>query len=323
MLTLIPSIRRRVKRMGGFFRLSAYVGVIGAGFLACGVHHAHAAVAEGTLEIGRDMAPLAEYLREPTPLTMNGEHMVLATGATDKSVHEVLDHFESYCRTGPGSQDAKWGDLTALHAAAPPDVASKITGAFDLGVYRNEKAGEGAVMCFMRGESSEKTMMESLAAFEQTHDFGSLGKMRYAYVAKGATGGAMVLTAWTDDHFRFDAFDPPDNADAPGSDPAGIPRPPQSRRIFAAQIENAPFGAHIYRSSSTPEQVRGFYDDEMAKAGWLPLGWADDAIDPAKNRIYMKEGLQVALATQTDEEGTLVSVGQAGAQPDEAQGLAE
>jgi len=308
------------RHIAGVLRVSGYALVLGAGLLAFGVHRAHAGISEGALDLGRDMAPLAEYLKEPTPLTMNGEHMVLATAMTDKSVHDVLDRFETYCRTGPGSQGQAWADLGALAANAPVDVASKAGGAFDLSVYRDERAQEGSVMCFMRSETSGPTLMESLVTFQKTHDFGSIGKMRYAYVSAGPTGRSMVLTAWTDDHFRLDSFAPPDQGDAPGSDPAGLPRPVQSRRIFGAALETAPFGAHVYRSSASPDEVRDRFDDDMAKVGWLPLGWGDDAIDPGKNRIYMKDGLQVALSTQVDEEGTLVSVGEAGAQPGEEDG---
>jgi len=302
-----------LRRSLALSRVGVYLGVVGLVVGAYGARLAHAAVAEGALQFGRDMAPLAEYLHDPTPLSLNGERMVLATGWTDESVHAVLDHYESYCRTGVGNQGKEWSTLALPENAKGHLDIAKLGGSFDMGVYRLEREGDGAIMCFMRGEGSQRTIVESLTMFDATHDFGALGKMRYAYVVGDKKGKAMVITAWTDDRFRLDAFMPEDGKDAPGTDPSGLPRPPRSTRLFAAELESARFGAHIYRSAASPDEVRKYYDAEMTRAGWDAFGWGDDAIDSGKHRIYTKDGLQIALATQLDEGGTLVSVGETGA----------
>ncbi|WP_394850137.1 hypothetical protein LZC95_22100 [Pendulispora brunnea] len=301
----------------GTIRVAAYLTVLAAAAGVFCAHKAHAGISETTLQLGRDMMPLSEYIKEPTAMTLNGERMTLGTGTSKKSVHDVLDAYETYCRSSEGSLGKEWADL----AAQSPDklnVKSRLGGSFDMGVYRSEKTDEGAVLCFMRGQNSSKTMMESLQMFEQTKDLGSLGKMRYVYVKDAGGGRARVFTAWTDDRFRIDSFAPEGTADAAGSDPVGIPRPPQSQRLMSAQIAGSPFGAHVYRSAQSEDQVRAFYDAEMSKAGWTPIGWGENNdIDQAKHRIYMKGGIQIVLANGRDEDGTLVSLGELGARPEE------
>ncbi|WP_394851271.1 hypothetical protein [Pendulispora rubella] len=301
----------------GTIRVAAYVTVLAAAAGVFGAHKAHAGISESTLQLGRDMLPLSEYIKEPTALTLNGEHMTLATGTSKKGVHEVLDSYESFCRTSKDSLGKEWSDLSK-QGPEPLNVKSRLGGSFDMGVYRAEKTDEGSVLCFMRGQNSSKTMMESLQTFEQTKDLGALGKMRYVYVKDAGGGRVRVFTAWTDDRFRIDSFAPEGTADAAGTDPAGIPRPPQSQRLLSAQIAGSPFGAHVYRSAASEDQVRAFYDAEMSKAGWTPLGWGENNdIDQAKHRIYMKGGIQIVLANGRDEDGTLVSLGELGARPEE------
>ncbi|WP_394829561.1 hypothetical protein [Pendulispora albinea] len=305
--------------MRGSLRVAAYVGVVAGVAGLFGVHKAHAGISEGTLHMGRDMLPLAEFLKQPTPMTLNGENIVLAVGSSDKSAHEILNTYESFCRTSDDSLGKEWSNLANQTLGGIPKVETRFGGSFDLGVYRKESAGEGALLCFMRGSESSKSLTDSIMKFQESHDLGALGKVRYVYIRPNEDGHSTVFTAWTDDHFRMDAFAPNGSEDAPGSDPAGIPRPPQSQRLLSAQIATSPFGTHVYRSAASEDQVRDFYDAEMSKAGWMPLGWGDQQLDPGKHRIYVKEGIQIALANTKDERGTLVSLGELGARPNESE----
>ncbi|WP_394839384.1 hypothetical protein LVJ94_21085 [Pendulispora rubella] len=302
-------------KLRSFCRLGGYMAALMGVAFAFSAHNAHAGVAETALNFGRDMMPLKDYLQEPTALTLNGQNMVLATGISNKKAHDILDAYETYCRTSKESFGQEWSNLIDQDPNVKKQVASKFSGSFDMGVYRTEKAtGEGVVLCFMHGSESQKTLLEGLQSFERTHDLGSLGKVRYAYVTTTKGGNSMVFTAWTDDHFRLDAFMAEGNQDTAGSDPAGIPRPPHAQRLLAAELRNAPFGAHIYRSASTPEQVREHYDHEMMKDGYTPLGWANDMYDAkAMNRMYLKGGAQIALSTKPDGDGSIVSIGEVGA----------
>ncbi len=306
----------RGMKVRGVARVGAYLGVVGlvAGVFA--THNAHASVAEGSLQFGRDMMELKEYIQAPTAFTLNGEKMVLATGTSDKKAHDILDSYETYCRAAKGSLGKEWSDLAAQPLSShETKVASKLGGAFDMGVYRVEHDGEGSVMCFMRSEGTQKNLLTSLQAFEHTHDLGSLGKMRYAYVRALSDGRSMVFTAWTDEHFRLDSFIPNGKQDAAGTDASGLPRPPESQRLLSAELDGSPFGTHVYRTQKSPDEVRGYYDGEMVKRGFVPLGWYDESIDPGKNRMYLKDGAQIALSTKTDSAGTLVSIGELAAAP--------
>ena len=309
----------RMSKVRAAGRVAAYVGVVAGVAGVFAAHNAHAGVAEGALQLGRDMMPMKEFLQAPTALTLNGENMVLATGTTAKSAHEVLDAYETYCRSSKDSLGQEWSNL-ANEPGKELKVSSKLGGSFDMGVYRAEHSGEGTVMCFMRGSESQKNLAESIREFDRTRDLGALGKMRYAYVRTTEGGKTSVFTAWTDDHFRIDSFMPKGTADAAGSDPAGLPRPPQAQRMLSAELKGSPFGAHVYRSTATPDQVREYYDGEMAKLGFAPLGWYDESVAPGKNRLYLKDGAQIALSTETDKTGTIVSVGELGASPKEAMG---
>jgi len=313
---------RKHSRVQKIVRVAAYATMVSGVAAAVTVHNAHASVGEASLQLGRDLLPLAEYIQEPTAISINGEQIMLSSGHSDKSVNEVLDAYEAYCKSGPESRAADWSKLIT-GPGADTLKASKL--GLDVGTFRRQEGNQGSVMCFMNGDRSQKTIADSIKAFAQTKDLGKLGKLRYVYVSPGENG-SHVLTAWTDDTFKIDSLIPKDKkSDAAGTDPIDIPRPPESQRLLAAQVLGTPFGAHIYRSAQTPDAVREFYDGELSKAGWLPIGWYDDKVIAGKHRLYLKGDVQVALATQAASEqqggGSVVSVGELGVRPNGLDGM--
>jgi len=309
---------RKHSRVQKVVRVAAYATMVSGIAAAVTVHSAHASVGEASMQLGRDLLPLADYIQDATAISINGEHIMLSSSHSDKTVNEVLDAYENYCNASPDSRAADWGKLIT-GPGADTVKASKI--GLDVGTFRRQNGSQGSVMCFMHGEQSQKTIADSIKAFAQTKDLGKLGKLRYVYVSPDENG-SRVLTAWTDDVFKIDSLVPKDkHTDAAGADPIDVPRPPEAQRLLAAQVLGTPFGAHIYRSAKGPDAVRDFYDGELSKAGWLPLGWYDDKIATGKHRLYMKGDVQVALATQEQSAeqggGSVVSVGEVGVRPND------
>lgn len=71
-----------------------------------------------------------------------------------------------------------------------------------MGTQRAGDDDEGVVLCLVSSESSGRELASALEAFTRTQDLGALGKMRYAYAKKTASG-THVLAAWTDEHFAL------------------------------------------------------------------------------------------------------------------------
>jgi hypothetical protein len=79
------------------------------------------------------------------------------------------------------------------------------------------------------------------------------------------------ITFWTDGQANlFDAF--PARGDAPGRDPAQLPRPPRSRRLLSAWEKDRGSSLSLYRSETMDAgALDGFYRRELMKNGWQVL----------------------------------------------------
>jgi hypothetical protein len=94
--------------------------------------------------------------------------------------------------------------------------------------------------------------------------------------------------------------------DAPGSDPAGAPRPPRAQRILTADVEGVPYGVRLYDSAAPPAEVIAHYDAEMAARGWERS--VGKPVDGEDQRAYARPGADLLVLTQKDDARTLVSL---------------
>jgi hypothetical protein len=301
-------------------RAGGYVAVLSLGLGAFQLRAAHAEVKNRTVELGRQMFQLANASHQDVnKLNMNGQVMWLGSSIAKDSVSSVLDRYEGECRKNSAQSTESWRELA--QKIDESTAKKEETPLMATGVMRAGDSAEGTVLCFTKGEHSKPTVGEAFRSFADTGELGALGNLRYVYVKQSDHGRTVVLTAWTDERFNLRDLVPADGREAKGSDFGEIPRPPTSNRLLSAQVEGTPFGVNVYRSKQGPANVVGFYDDEMAKRGWM-------AIDPeldrqmakrgqenktgAIGRLYEKNGVVLTLAANLDEGDTITALGLAG-----------
>jgi len=294
------------RRTKGLMRLGVYALFAGACVTGFGLHQAKADVAKSSMSFGRELAPLmADMDGDAHQMKVNGQDLFMNVAETDLSIAAVLDRYEAHCRENKGALGTVWKDVPKLKDKV---ADSKIADVGKWGIVRREDRREGVIMCLVKGNGTPPTFSEAAQAFVQTKDLGALGKLRYAYVKRGADGKTnRVLTVWTEDSFNFDKLVPADGSEPGGTDAPGIPRPPESSRIMSASIENTPFGVYIYRSKQTPDAVAGHYDKLFYEQGWMVFS---PEVEGGVTKGFFKDGVVVTMGAMRDEDGsTLVSLG--------------
>jgi hypothetical protein len=303
----------RFRRRRGLIRLSAYVGVLLTGGLLLSLRSARAEISTISFELGRDMYPLRDLLKERARVNVNGEHLWASSGLTPAPVAEVLGRFESHCREA-GAVGNTWGDVSATQMSSIAnnlDSKDPEKAKLHFGVFRSERNNEGAILCFPKG--GEGGWLDGFSKFVKSQDLGDLGRVRYVYVRRDREV-THVLTMWTDEHLRLDklagsATDIPE----PGSDNPDLPRPVRSQRTVSAGIEGTPYGVHGYLSQAKPAEVLEGYSQEMEHRGWKMTGVLEGGV-----RGYLKDGSLVTIGTEATKEGTVVGIAEMGVDPEVA-----
>lgn len=295
-----PSPPRRSLRARGaaFVRLALYLSVVGIGLTGWGVHVAKADAEKAALALGKKLLPLVELETERSALRVNGQALNVSSAIVDGTPKSVLE------RAGEGCDKGSF--------AAPLDV------------FRRATDDEGVVFCFVRPPG--RGLSRALADFRATRDLGVFGALRYTFAKKTEDGRVRVLATWTEGSFRLDETLP--NGDAAGSDPIAAPRPPRATRLLSATLgegargDNAPYGMYAFASADGPAEVMRFYDESLARGGWVRFAPPSEVTAsgvkvtgaPEEGRIYEKDGVElvVSAARRAGDTRTHVSVGELG-----------
>lgn len=302
--------RRLAHGVLGLLRVGVYL-VLAAGVV--GIIAARRALADvreqGTM-LGRELMPLADLLQGTTALRINGERLFFSmTTQSGSNVRAVMDRFQQHCEAHPGPFAAKMRALAGQIKVAAP-LAGLLQQA---ALMRDETEERGTLFCFtgLESQPAQQPMVEHFAA---TRDLGALGNLRYVIASRGSAaenelGLTKVVALWTEGSFKLDNLTPPALGDAPGSDSTFLPRPPDSARIFTAEVIGAPYSVRIYETSASPSAVLAFYDATMHD--WYttaPAGSEDEA------RGFVKQGRPLLVSVSRDESKTLVTLSEVGAQ---------
>jgi hypothetical protein len=292
-----PRLASRVRSVG---RVATYMGAMCALAATFTMHGAKAEIAENQISLGRDLAPLADLLKEETTILVNGERAHVATATSNDSLETVLDRFSTSCQANASS-------LTDAWKAVPEKTRAEARDAIAAAATTKQINGdEGTVSCIARGKNSRESFMDAATEFAKTRDFGAIGQLRYVYAKRGSDGKTFVLTAWTDDSFSMRALTPSAGQDAAGTDSALVPRPQNAQRILSVGVDKAPFAVRAYKSSEAPAAVLGFYDASLSKAGWSCV--APDGLASAA-RNCTKPGVEASIVARVEANGvTIVSL---------------
>lgn len=217
--------------------------------LGVAVHGAQAYVDELARDVGGEMLRYsgADQLDAQRTLVVNGLRIRLGSGGTRSTPRAVLDEFHARCRQRGVAFDAP---LSAQAAGAARRLP--FAGALPLdGVLRLDDGERGYVACLDSAgrRFSPDELLQRTRRFLADGDLSHLGELRFA-MAERHGARTSYLAMWTEGAFPLGrAF--PASGDAPGRDPAGVPRVAGTRRILSAwQADAAPMVA-IYRAAAT------------------------------------------------------------------------
>jgi len=241
-----------------WFRATLFIVVAGAVTCALLLREARAEFDGAMMGLGsRAMRFPGTSLSEVRTLQINGADVLFQTQVVDAPLAHVLRHYRSVCGTARrGFSDS--GSLIASLA-----TRSRITDR------------DGYVACVETGASDIETLAARLAKFSKTWDLADVGPLRYAYAMRAVDRSedrTFLLTMWADASIDLRGFIPLGTADAMGTDPVELPRPPSSQRILSATEVSAPSGVYVYRvhAASAAEFAR-HYRRALLERGWAIL----------------------------------------------------
>lgn len=213
------------------------------------VHHAKAYVDEFARDVGGEMLRYsgADQQDAQRTLVVNGLRIRVGSGGTPGAPRQVLDEFQARCRQRGIRFDAHPSAQAAVAAHRLP-FASNLP--LD-GVLRLDDGDRGYLACLDTAgrEVSPDELLQRARRFLADGDLSHLGELRFAMVERHGARTS-YLAIWSEGAFPLGrAF--PATGDAPGRDPAGVPRVPGTRRILSAWQADATPMVAIYRAAAT------------------------------------------------------------------------
>ncbi len=297
-------------RLARATRLSLYFAVVTILVGWGSARTVRASVREETFRAAHSLATLSDLTGDAATVSVNGAVFHRAGTTSDDAPSVVLDRYEAYCRARPNALGRALAK--AKTNAAMNELFAGVTGdALRHGVIRDGNERGGLVVCFARepGEEGSDDAGELFDKLVKTGDLAAMGRFRYAFAERLASGRTRVTTLWTDGGISLPAMFPT-TGDAAGSDSLLVPRPPASRRVITARAEGLPHAARVYSTPATRDAVRAFYDDAMLAKGLTTLDMHGGSGD---GRAYMRaDGMVVVVAVVREGDETFVSLIEAG-----------
>jgi hypothetical protein len=226
-------------------------------------------------------------------IEVNGTKLHMAVGQTADAVKAVLDRYERHYAGADGG-------LGRLVRSSPA-----------VGRLDDERHGFAVFLDAGSEDLGAEGWLQRLRIYRAGGDVGALGRIRYVY-ARRQGERTQVLTLWTDEAFPLGDL-ASKNGDAKGFDPAGVPRPPASRRLLSAREVGTPWVLAAYAVADDAGSTRAWYRSAMTGAGWSTGPEFHRAVDAMADRYVRGSGELHFAFQQTDDAGTVVQiVGRAG-----------
>ncbi|MBX3130045.1 MAG: hypothetical protein KF718_25230 [Polyangiaceae bacterium] len=259
----------RSPRLRAAVRAGAYVVLLIAVTSTLLARRASANFSERALDVGRQLAKLEQFTASATRLELNGQPVNVASASLKADLAEVLTRFEAVCH----EDGVVARDLADLGGVIADDSLTRAARERNFGVLRAERGDEGVVACLVRSPNQAPGGLASrLHRFSETLDLADVGHLRYLFARRTPEGRVLAITVWTDGALRIDALaGAKDFVDAPGRDPEGMPRPPESRRLLSASAERAPHGLFVYESRASADAVLASYQQQLPALGWRAI----------------------------------------------------
>jgi hypothetical protein len=254
------------RHLAGVLRVSLLALLLAAAALLFIGQRVHAYGEEVLERFGDHMLKYAEanHQHAPTELKVNGASFYVSTGNIDASVSEVLDHFHAKCQEKNGQLHEQWASLAKKkHVELDRYQLAGVDGVFRAGGDET-----GVIACTETGDGQlpPEQLMSRIKQVLETGDLSKLGDLRYVYVMRGDARTAFVAL-WSEGPLNYKQMFPP-QADAPGNDPPGIPRPAGTRRILSTYPIGHKASLNMYQSKQRADELVDFYWRELPQAGF-------------------------------------------------------
>jgi hypothetical protein len=225
-----------------------------------------------------DMLALgAEMLRMPASpagderILLNGLELVAARARTPRAVSEVLAEAEGSCAAGGAAAGEAQGDPGSVDRPAAVRAGDERRGFVSCAGSPSAPAPIAYTYAERRGES--------------THVITLRGD-------RAASAGALF----------------PREGDAPGADPAALPRPASSRRALSARVAGQPYEAVVYLDRARGlDDLVAHYQAALPRAGWSVVApWrVDEGPGPRQASVLVERaGARALLVLARDPAGT-------------------
>lgn len=265
----------------------AFAGVLGGG----GVYRrAEAQLSESLNDLGVQMMHYdgATDQRAPHDLVINGQTLLMSSGSTNHSAAQVLDHFEARCADMDGGIAEQLAQLRADHPEAPPPERPSMLRTPTIRNDNHTSHGHsGYVACIDLGAESVSVaeLSARLRRYGTSHDIGDIGEIRYVFVEESEpeagrdTPRSHFVALWSDGSFDLDRMFPTEG-DVPGRDPAGMTRPPASRRVLQGFERGQPHTMTVYETTEDEADLERFFVQQLPADGWSLTAAPRDTRDP-------------------------------------------
>jgi hypothetical protein len=187
--------------------------------------------------------------------------------------------------------------------------------------------GYGLCMHTTDRDGNSLSLTERLESFRETLDFADLGRLEYIYAEEREGGRTALLRLESGEVLDLDNLLPVEG-DASGTDPDGIPRPPDGRRVLHAYEDGMPYFVTVYgRSERTVAELQTWYRANVNHDLWREIDTATQAeergidltgvdmmvfVPVADPTRFALVGFEARPGSETQREGSTVSIVEAG-----------
>ncbi|NOY90416.1 MAG: hypothetical protein GXP55_04330 [Deltaproteobacteria bacterium] len=172
-------------------------------------------------------------------LVLNGQRLTLSTRMADEPLNDALRDSLADCPTRQ-------------------ELGEPVT-----------SNGRGYTICLHPSDhlSNGPSLTSRIQSFGQTLDMSNLGSFEYVYGERHGDRTVLLTLRSTDD-LNVEALVPAEG-DAPGTELADFPRPPEGRRLLQSYEEGQPYRLTIYsRSSRSTAELTRWYQEHVDHQVW-------------------------------------------------------
>src|SRR6478609_4335664 len=246
----------KLPRLRPILRVQAYLTTVALGLLAAKVGFAYRATEQTFREVGGKISDyLAARVDGAESVSLNGETFAFATMTSEDSVEQVLAATEQACVAGSGDIGSELAPI--IEQARKTDARLGLIEPQKLTTLRRDSQSgkqSGDVTCLTRtpdpaNSGTQAGFLARLERFADDFELGELGEAHYLHATREpGSDKTTIIYVRSLGRLKLANLFPEGGGDAPGHDPADIPRPPGSVRAMSARIARTSDGFYSYES---------------------------------------------------------------------------